>query len=253
MSAQTQDDGYRPYQPSRPVLDSLSPLSRTRHGDTRAAQRHRPDHLRGDPQRPRFPRRRDGADHHEDRLLRHREGRHGLLDRALRPGRTVGGPGPEHRAAPGLFSLRRQLGHYEIRGLHRAGGRLYPERPLRFGWHPSARHLHHPAGIRRRRAGGLLLHDSPPDRRRRDRPRQQLHQRDRDLPGGDSHTHPQAIRARRAQRHPVRDHRDQRQALRRRTRGHPGRDRRHGHRRARIPPACGPLRGPNAPPVHPRR
>ena len=72
---------------------------RSRLGARHAARRHRPDHLRGDPQRTRHPRRRDGPHGHAHRALGRRQGRDGLLHRVLRPKRAGGRPGPSPSSA----------------------------------------------------------------------------------------------------------------------------------------------------------
>ena len=60
-------------------------MSAEPHGSTEPA--HRPDHARGDQERARVDRRRDGAGGDAQRLLAGRARHHGLLDRALRPAR----------------------------------------------------------------------------------------------------------------------------------------------------------------------
>ena len=138
-----------------------------------------------------------------------RQGRDGLLGRTVRRRRADGGPGQDHRPAPGRHPRGHGGGARQVRRRPRRRRRRDHERSLSRR-HAPARHLHvHAADLRRQAArvrGGHL----PPHRRRRAGAGLERVRFHRDLPGGSAHPAAEALRARQAQRDAGGDDQDQR-------------------------------------------
>ena len=150
-------------------------------------------------ERARLDRRRHGLHGGAHRPLGDRQGRDGLLGRAVRRRRADGGAGQDHRPAPGRHPRGDGGGAGEVRRRPQRRRRRDHERPLSRR-HAPARHLHVHAAVLRGQAAGVRGGHLPPHRRRRARAGLQRVGLHRDLPGRPAHPAAQALRPRRAER-----------------------------------------------------
>ena len=164
-----------------------------------AAMNSRSDHLRRHQERARLDRRRHGLHGRAHRPLGDRQGRDGLLGRAVRRRRADGGAGQDHRPASGRHPRGHGGGARQVRRRPPRRRRRHHERSLSRR-HAPARHLHVHAAVLRGQAARLRRRHLPPHRRRRPRAGLQCVRLHRDLPGRPAHPAAQALRPRQAQR-----------------------------------------------------
>ena len=190
-------------------------------------------HARGAAQRPRRARRRHGPHSGADLAFVHRPPVPGFLHGGDVFQGRAGGSGHVPAHSSGRHDARARCLPAVLPRPYPSGGRADQQRSVR-GREPPAGHLPVQAGLRRRDPHRLRVRDGPPHRHRRPSPRGQRHRQHRDLPGGAAPSSAEAVRARRAERDPVPDHREGRAGARAGARGpaRPGRGA--GVRRARA-------------------